>query len=180
MTDVPMIDAFDAREPADPVAPQLRQAALTLHALLPEDRGWLLERLPATRRATLQALLDELAELGIPPDGRLVRDALAAMRPSVSPAADVRDAWAALARQSPETMAALLHDEPAGLVARVLAMRAWPWAEALLRSLEVPRRQRVEQLAHEAWAAGASIDAWLVDDLARRAAEMPRLDGGAR
>lgn len=55
-----------------------RRAALTLHALHTEDRDWVLAQLGGPQRAQLEALLAELAELGIPRDADLVSAALAA------------------------------------------------------------------------------------------------------
>ena len=171
MTNPAMIDALSAAGAADTVLLALRRAALTLHALDPQDRAWLLERLPAARRLQLAPLLADLAELGIPADERLVREALAAVRPSTASPGAAGDAWETLARQSAGTMAQLLKQEPEGLVARLVALRAWPWAEALLQSLDGGARRRVEQAAHGPWSGGATVDAWLVDDLARRAVE---------
>ena len=53
----------------------LRRAALALHALGDGDREWLLQRLPAAR-VSLQRLLVELRELGLPGDAEVIRTAL--------------------------------------------------------------------------------------------------------
>jgi len=165
------MEALHTMHGADGVPQELRRAALMLHALLPQDRQWLLERLSPERRAQLGALLAELAELGIPRDERLVRDALAIARPASPITAEASDAWATLACQSAGAISTLLEGEPAGLVARLLAMRTWPWADALMQSYDAARRRRVEDSACEAWPGGVAVDAWLVADLARRALE---------
>lgn len=56
---------------------EVRRAALTLHALAPADRAWMLDRLNPSQRSLLQELLAELESLGIPQDVALIRDALA-------------------------------------------------------------------------------------------------------
>jgi hypothetical protein len=87
----------------------VRRAALALHALVPADRAWLLERLPAQQRAHVQALLSELADLGIPKDRTLVDDIVAKQS---TPASKARPDAAALAKA--------LEGEPASLVALAL------------------------------------------------------------
>lgn len=62
----------------------LRKAALALHALAHQDRQWLLNALPEAQRAELEPLLNELRELALPPDGDLVRQALAQAHEVVS------------------------------------------------------------------------------------------------
>jgi hypothetical protein len=52
----------------------LREAALSLHAMLPEDRDWLLQALPRQQSSALQALLAELRQLGIPPEAAQIRE----------------------------------------------------------------------------------------------------------
>ncbi len=61
-----------------------RRAALTVHALPPAEREWLLAQLGDGHRTRLQALLAELASLGIPQDPQVVRQALAAVPGHVS------------------------------------------------------------------------------------------------
>lgn len=50
-----------------------------------EDRDWVLTKLGGPQRAELEALLAELAELGIPRDAELVSAALAASTPELAP-----------------------------------------------------------------------------------------------
>ena len=56
--------------------PELRRAALALHALEADDQSWMLASLEPNIRPGLQALLQELQTLGIPRDGQLLREAL--------------------------------------------------------------------------------------------------------
>lgn len=61
-----------------------RRAALALHALSAADRDWLLAQLQPQQQLALRSSLEELQELGIPPDGEIIRRALDER--SVSPA----------------------------------------------------------------------------------------------
>lgn len=116
-----------------------RRAALALHALAPGDRDWMLARLPAPERPALERLLAELRELGIPaeplPEGTL--DAAKAVEASCTPRDRLRAA-AAL------DVARAVEGESPRLVARVLAIEAWPWRDELMKRLSRARRRAVE------------------------------------
>lgn len=145
----------------------LRKAALTLHALTDGDRAWLLDRLEPSQRRSLEGLLQELANLGIPPDSRLLQNAIAAAQDG-GPLPSTRTT---LSEMSPEAIQALLLGEPAGLLARVLAAQDWPWSEAFLRSLDASQRRHVAEAMRDGLAASKALDDWLLDDLARRSRE---------
>ena len=83
-----------------------RRAALTLHALAPPDREWLLEQLPAADRSELRGLLSELRELGIPADGDVIRSALA--EASASPLPNAEALAQVLAREAESFRSVLL------------------------------------------------------------------------
>ncbi len=145
----------------------LRKAALTLHALTDGDRMWLLGRLAPAQRQSLEALLRELTNLGIPPDARLLRHAVAA----ANDGDEAPPARAALDALSPQEVQALLRGEPAGLVARVLAMQAWSWSEGFLRGLDAGERRSVGEAARDGSGASPALDDWLLADLVRRSRE---------
>lgn len=165
--------------PAEP-GPHLRKAALLLHAMPERDRAWLLGELPDAERKALGALLAELVKLGIPADRGLLDDALAAGEPpatarssgggAVNPLERVRAADAG-------RLAAILRDEPALLVARLLRVEDWPWHKALLAQLGSTARRQVEQaLQEDRVAVAPALRAQLVEILAQRIAAA---DGGA-
>lgn len=54
----------------------LRQAAALIHALAPADRRWAIAQLPAQQRDTVEALLAELTEMGLPRERAIVEAAL--------------------------------------------------------------------------------------------------------
>jgi hypothetical protein len=116
-----------------------RQAALALYRLGAPDQDLILAELPDADQARLRGYLAELAELGFddtlpaPTPPRLF--SLVARAPA-SPHEQVRAAPAA-------AIAALLADEPAGLVAQVLASEPWPWHGELLELLDPARRALV-------------------------------------
>jgi hypothetical protein len=118
-----------------------RQAALALYPLGAADRDLILAELPDADQARLRGYLAELAELGF--DGAVSGPSSAplfppfrARRGPVSAHEQVRAAPAA-------AIAALLADEPAGLVAHLLASDTWPWHAELLALLEPARRTQI-------------------------------------
>lgn len=146
--------------PAGAQDPGLRQSALLLHAMPHADRQWLLERLSAQERGAIASLLDELVSLGIPRSQELLQQAIAqnatatqeafaSKRPpdatvSTVQALDSIDAekdalaWSRLCE--------VLKEEPARLVARLLALHDWAWREKALRTLAPRKRQFVLEL----------------------------------
>ena len=114
-------------------SPGLRSAALVAHAMKPADRDWLLSQLDLGQRAALQPLLDELLELGIPPDADLIGEALSARHqtpPASPPKAD--DPVDRFSRLPAHVVASMLANEPRRLADRVLRMRPWPWRAEVL------------------------------------------------
>lgn len=109
---------------ADAIAPNLRRAALALHALSPADRAWVFERLGEPQRVVLQPLLAELAELGIPPDLQLVRQALAQGDAGNSPAADPQDL-------DPAALLRTIRSEPPSMRPLLLAVLSEPQRQPL-------------------------------------------------
>jgi hypothetical protein len=128
----------------DPLAGP-RKAALLLHAMASETRLWLLSQLPEAQAETLRGLLAELRELGIPADQELLRDVLAA--PDQADAAPTAEAQLAIIEQAgPGTLWLALRDEPAGLVARLLALFDLQWEQAFLDQLGPSKRHQVQSL----------------------------------
>jgi hypothetical protein len=140
-----------------------RKAALLLHAMPRGDRQWLLEQLPEAERASLNDLLAELETLGIPADRRLLDEAMAPVRSGPSSSApspfgssgradatrgerpDVTGQLRLLEDANPIRLAAVLRDEPPGLIVQLLGLREWPWRERLLAQLGAPKRRQVEE-----------------------------------
>ena len=110
-----------------------RRAALVLHGLVEEDRDWVLARLSVTERGKLRALLDDLAELGIPKDA----SALAAPAEPF-----VREIDAV----PPAHVHAVLRDEQDTTIATLLGLHAWRWHRSVLRLLGRRRRVAIERL----------------------------------
>lgn len=142
---------------------QVRQAALTLHAMAPQDAAWLLQQLPPIEAAELQSLLEELRSLGIPSDPGLLdelRKDGEAPRPSAPASAGAAGTdglpLEALAMEldaaDAHRLLPLLKPEPVALLALLLSMRSWAWTDSLLASLETHRRLSLRQqmggLAH--------------------------------
>jgi len=112
-----------------------RQSALLLHGLAPGDQRWILAQVGQEDARVLRAHLRELKALGIPADP--------ALAPSNAPATGSEPGSAIIARASAAAVLLALADEPAWLVAQLLAMRPWPWRAAFLNALDGPRRAAV-------------------------------------
>lgn len=139
-------------------APGLRQAAMLVHALAPEDRLWAIEQLPAEVRGQIDTLVAELETMGLPKDRHLIESALqphkqlaptegeASAPAGAMPTKDalVND-W--VERHGAAALTRLLVREPTGLISRLLALRDWSWRADLLRQLQpVVRREVAESL----------------------------------
>jgi hypothetical protein len=109
------------------------EAVERLSALSPGDRAWLLGALSGSAQARLR----ELAARHGSTEHREIA------LPSSSPASAVEQA---LQSMTPEKVVACLDAEPAWVLAVLLAMRPWPWEEALLARLSPDRRLEVAQL----------------------------------
>lgn len=144
-----------------------RQAALALYALSPPDQESILAELPDADRQQLRSYLAELTELGFddaPPaasgSGTARLFSLAPRTPA-TPADRVRAA-------APQVVAELLEDEPAALVAQLLAMDDWPWRTSVLGMMPGPRHDQVQRAldARRSIAAAPACSAFLVECLA--------------
>jgi hypothetical protein len=114
-----------------------RRAALALHGLGETDRHWVLGQLRGADRSRLAQLLEELQKLGIPPDPSLLADAQKHLPEPAKPVPNrIREASAA-------QMLSILAREPAGLIAAVLRVGAWPWQAGFLARLEPALREKV-------------------------------------
>ncbi|MRW94172.1 hypothetical protein GJ699_29785 [Duganella sp. FT80W] len=106
-----------------------RQAAAALHGLASDDRQLILDQLPPADQQTLRDYLAELDALGfegMEPD---------LLKPTTG-APDVASAKS-------ELIYAILAHEPAALVAQILAIRAWRWADGLLALYPPAKRDAI-------------------------------------
>jgi len=112
-----------------------RRAALTLHCLAESDRDWVLSRLHSPDRVRLAQLLEELHKLGIPSDESLLSEARKVTLPEPAPGR--------IHLATPGQMLGILGHEPAGLIAAVLRIEAWPWQPAFVARLDPAVREKV-------------------------------------
>ncbi len=144
-----------------PSSEGLRRAALTLHALAPEDRDWLLQQLPAAHAQALAPLLEELQMLGIPVDRGLVQAALASAAPVTTALVPARAQalCQALLHEAPALQSQLLSLLPPEHAAAVLA--AWP--ADILRptpaALPASWSPALREALYQAWTAPAGQEA---------------------
>ena len=115
-----------------------RRAALTLHALGAADREWVLGSLPVHQCQTLEGMLRELRELGIPPGEDLLRDAAP---PNSAP--QIEDNAQVLDRCDASALTGVLRSEPAGLTCALLAAHPWRWREEAIAALDAQVATRV-------------------------------------
>jgi len=111
-----------------------RQAALLVHALGETDKAWVLAQLPTAQQQHMRSLLDELSELGIPEDRRLIDDALLKRPPTSAPADDDSFVSAVAASE----VARVLRGEPTAFVRKLLACKRWPWVAKVAEELALP------------------------------------------
>jgi hypothetical protein len=114
-------EVLSAEAPADPA----RLLALRLHALHADDRRWLLGQVPPEARMTLETLLRELQEMGVPAGkSGLPVDVLAGKRGQEHAvcvdAATAEQVWE------------VLREEPEAIRTIIVFARHWRWREKLL------------------------------------------------
>jgi hypothetical protein len=118
--------------------PAHRQSALLLHGLCQADQRWVLSQLPQNDARVLRGHLRELKQLGIPADPSLV--------PSSAPAdaqAGAGHHAATVGRASAAVMQLALAEEPAWMIAKLLALQPWPWRAAFVEGLAPERRAAI-------------------------------------
>ena len=142
-----------------------RQAAAALYALDDRDQGLILAELPAGDQAILRDYLAELAELGF--DKAANSDA---------PPRRAADPVGRLMAASAPSMLAILGQEPATLVAQVLALECWPWTAQFLELLPPHRRALVRDASSAGVAAAAARDAFLIEAMDAALSRMPAID----
>jgi hypothetical protein len=147
--------------PAGAQEPGLRQSALLVYAMPHADREWLLERLSAQERSTIATLLDELVSLGIPRSQELLEQAIAqsgtamqkggADERSPQKSVSIVQALDAVGAEKDalawSRLCEVLQEEPARLVAGLLALHEWSWREKALRALAPRKRQLVVEIS---------------------------------
>jgi hypothetical protein len=139
------------------------RAALTLHSLAGADRAWVLQALVPEQQATLESLLQELHDLGIPMDAGLLNGVVAS-QPGASPpgVAALQELRGAMVLR----LASVLAAEPPRVIAALLASRPWPWREQLLAALPSPLAAEIDRLTTRMAAAGA-LQSSAVAEIAR-------------
>jgi hypothetical protein len=127
----------------------VRRCALALHGVQPDDRDWMLARLPEASQAELRQLLDELQRLGIPVDRELTQEALKSPPPPppLQPAAPEavlppRPHDVVAAASAREMRRVLVYETPE-VIAMALTCGDWPWRDGLLRRLPRACRSQV-------------------------------------
>ncbi|MDM5179191.1 hypothetical protein F2P44_15985 [Massilia sp. CCM 8695] len=142
-----------------------RRAAVALHGLGAQDRGYILDALPGSDRTELLACLAELDELGFSSDPSSLEDALGSAPPA--PGGAGLNPSERMARATSAQMFALLEDEPNALIAQVLGMQRWVWGEPCL-ALFAPARQDKIRAALAAPVAAPARAAFLLGAVAAR------------
>lgn len=101
------------------------------------DRSWILSKLPAhSRKKLLAAVTNEPAE----PNAPSLRETKAA--PARLTSSDDAEEFSIVRRADPSTLADVLRNEPAYIVAALISAHRWPWRDALIQAM--PHFQRAE------------------------------------
>lgn len=148
-----------------------RRAAVALHGLQAFDRQAMLAELPIADQQILQGYLNELDALGFSNGPDLLQQLPPSMT-AIPADGDSGEPAAVLRRASAAQLLDCLQEEPASLIARVLALDNWPWQEALLTQLAAPLRQRV-RAQMQALPAAPRLQACLLATLAQKLAALP-------
>jgi hypothetical protein len=128
-----MMNAAEFPDVGDAVSLEERSLALRLAPLHPDDRRWLLERLPENARARLDGLLAELGGLGIAVDAAVARDFAARNRSTPALAEDhvLNPDERVIETAAPEQITRLLNTEPPAVRRALMSMRTWSWSAAV-------------------------------------------------
>lgn len=166
----------------------LRQAALLLHSMPLHDRRWMLAQLKVDECASLQGMLSELAELGIPSQHELLcsvtrsplrRRAATVAEPDISGRRPTGDSeitphisdnpvMQGMHTASPEAIVQVLRNEPASLVARLLRMADWVWSGQVLQQFGALKRRQIESCLERVSTSHAALDEMLLSLLLQR------------
>ncbi len=115
----------------------------------------------------------ELKQLGVPTRPELLHEAMLAV-PSPAPVAVEQPTSQRLSAISSDCVVWLLRNEPAEVLARVLALAPWPWESGLMQRLSAPKQREVTE-HKQAWMreyaeppADRAVDRALIDALIHR------------
>lgn len=145
----------------------IKAAALSIHELAGADREAVLRVLSPEERARIMPLLEQLQDLGIPAGmvNRLPPDE----PPIPSIDSDMLQSHRRCAALSAETVMQCTREQSAQTLGALLAVRAWPWAQELLRQLPEPRRRAVQEFCQTDSSIRPAVQAVLVETLAAAA-----------
>lgn len=151
-----------------------RQAAVALYGLAASDQESILKELPEADQQILKEYLAELAALGFDKTAGLDDAVAMPSAPAALPAPAAVAAPAERLRAAPAAVVmAILAHEPASLIAQVLALQTWPWAQELLDMLPPQRRKLVREALDAGSAAAPARARFLVDALAAALPPVP-------
>jgi hypothetical protein len=166
----------------------VRRAAVALYGVHRDDREAILSALSVEQQGALRAALIELESLGFARTIDTVlreQDAVSASGKQASPTNGATDAVAPRALSDEERsiaqlcqadstqLSTVLSGEPTTLIAEVLLLKSWPWADAFVASLPEPRRSQLRAQLAESAPIPAPRAAWLLGALDRRIAATP-------
>ena len=121
-----------------------RQAAVALYGASELDRQLVLAQLEPSDQVLLRGYLAELSELGFSAAHMAAYHPVTPHQSNPPPPAAKHGVLHAANAQQ---LYAVLREEPASLVAQLLALDAWPWAPTLLAMYEPARRLAITQAA---------------------------------
>jgi hypothetical protein len=160
-----------------------RQAAAALYGLARADQDGILAELAERDQRILRGYLAELSEMGF--DRTVTTAPLTGTEPAAQPpfataGAVESDPRSRLRGAGASEVFAVVAHEPAALIAQLLVLEVWPWAEAILDMLP-PARSTQVQIAIDAGPCTAPARAqFLVDALSARLADRVAAPSGAR
>jgi hypothetical protein len=147
-----------------------RRAAVALYGLAPCDQERILAELPAPDQRILQEYLAELAALGFDKAANMA-DAVGPV--PIVPVASPSDPKNCLHGAAATDVYAVIGHEPASLIAQVLALDGWPWAESFLDLLQVQKRKLVRDALDAGIAAAPARAGFLLAAVGAGLAQAP-------
>lgn len=140
-----------------------RKAAALLHGLHGEDRRWILQNLAKEDRDILDQCLSEMTELGFTSEPVSSRENLFGIEQNTVASPDER-----VANARADSVYEVLRNEPVQLIAKVLLVRRWKWAEEVLGKFQELTREHIRKQLDHATQISPALSACLVKELSVR------------
>jgi flagellar motor switch protein FliG len=133
------------------ISPGMRRSAILLHSLNDKDRNWLLKNMPINQREMLTELLEELREIGIPRDEKLIQDFFQECAPKTELIESItyveitaeEAALKTISGADAFVMFKVLGKQPSIFIAKFLSIQPWDWKADFIELLDEQKMRTV-------------------------------------